>query len=169
MLNSIDEAIDGKYLVTKYEKNQADVGSMIHIMDAREDSDGVIIVDYRLPATGQNYCARFDNINQFYKWARPDTFIARYYENFSQKEIQNYIKVSNRTFTTFCLPFIAVALVVVWIFALAVIGGSGGIVAGAILSVVAFVAVMIIFNKQKSGVKLKMYHKVSASNWGIDF
>ena len=36
MLYSIDEAIDCKYVVTKALKGQAKIGTLIHVMDARE-------------------------------------------------------------------------------------------------------------------------------------
>lgn len=167
MLNSIDEAIDEKYLVTKPIKNQAKVGSMVHIMNAKQNKNGILI-DYRITSTGQNYMVKFENINEFYKWARPDSFIARHYESFSKKEIRDYININNRTFVNFCLPIFLVALVIIWILALVVIKGTVGIVLGAVLSVVALLAIVIFNNKSRSSLKQKMYRKVS-KKWGIEF
>ncbi|MBR1739937.1 MAG: hypothetical protein IJ737_06570 [Ruminococcus sp.] len=165
MLNSIEEAVDGKYLVTKSLSNQAEVGTMVHIMDAKKKKDGKLLIDYRVTDGNQNYVIKFDNMNQFYKWARPDSFIARHYESFSKKEIANYIKVSDRSFTTFCLPIIAVALVIIWVLALFVMNNN--FVIGAILSVVAIIAVMYVYKSQEKNTKLKLYKKVGNANWGI--
>ncbi|MBR1724372.1 MAG: hypothetical protein IJ723_05060 [Ruminococcus sp.] len=162
MLNSIDEAIDGKYLVTQSVRDQAPVASMVHIMDAWEDNDGAVVVDYRVTDTGASYVIKLPDLNHFYKWARPDTFIARYYESFSKKEINNYIKMSNRNFVNFALPIMIVCIVIIMIIF------HSKIVLGIILSVVAAVAVYFVFRKLKSNVKLKMYQKVS-NKWGIEF
>lgn len=167
MLNSIDEAIDEKYLVTKPIKNQAKVGSMVHIMDAKQNKNG-ILVDYRITTTGQNYMVKFENINEFYKWARPDSFIARHYESFSKKEIRDYISVNNRTFVNFCLPILLVALIAIWIVSLVVVKGVLGIVLGVVLSLVAAAGVVIFNNKSRTSLKQKMYQKVS-KKWGIEF
>ena len=172
LLNNIDEAVDRKFLVCKNISNQARAGTMVHIMGS-DDSSG-INVKYRVTDTGQDYNIQFDTLKDFCKWAAPDTFIARYYENFSNKEILHYIKVTNRSFASFCLPIIAAALVVVWVLALVVLKGivhlGGGIcgIIGGVLSVVAIVAVIYMYRQQKSSVKLKLYRKVS-SNWGIEF
>lgn len=162
MLNSIDEAIDGKYLVTQAIKEQAGVGSMVHIMDAWEDNNGAVVVDYRVTDTGASYVIKLPDLNHFYKWARPDTFIARYYENFSKKEINNYIKMSNRNFVNFALPIIIACIVLIFIIL------HKQIVLAIILSVVAAVVVSLVFRKLKSSIKLKMYQKVSGK-WGIEF
>jgi len=167
MLNSIDEAIDEKYLVTKPIKNQAKVGSMVHIMNAKQNKNGILI-DYRITTTGQNYMVKFQNINEFYKWARPDSFIARHYESFSKKEIKDYIAVNNRTFVNFCLPILLVALVVIWICALVFVKGTIGFILGGVLSVVALFGIVFFNNKSRSSMKQKMYHKVS-KKWGIEF
>lgn len=165
-LFSIDEAIDQKFIITKSLTNQAKAGTLVHIMDAGESSDG-ITVDYRVTTTGQNFSVKFDSLKQFCKWAVNDTFIARYYEFLSTKDIQYYLKVSNRTVTSFCVPIIAVALVVIWILALAVIKGTVGTVLGIILSVVAVAGVFIFYKTQKSNIMVKFYGKVSNSAWGI--
>ncbi len=165
MLYSIDEAIDGKYVVTKYLKGQAKVGTLIHVMDARENSDG-ITVDYRVTKTGQNFVAKFETIKQFCKWARPDKFIARHYDNLTKKEIRQYMRVTERSFVSFCLPILAVLLVLIWIVSLVYIKGTLGIVLGVVLSIVAFFGVVILLNKQKENVKLKLYSKL---NIGVSF
>lgn len=164
MLYSIDEAIDRKYVVTKPLAEQCKVGSLIHIMDAHESSDG-FTVDYRTKS-GQNFVARFSNLKEFCKWCRPDTFIARHYENLEPKEIRQYLKITDRTFTSFCLPIILVALVVIWVLGIAVIKGTAGIVLSVILSLVAVLGVLYLFKSQKEKIKLKLYSKV---NVGVSF
>ena len=165
MLNSIDEAIDGKYLVTQNVKEQAGVGSMVHIMDAWEDNDGAVVVEYRVTATGASFVIKLPSLEHFYKWARPDTFIARYYDNFTQKEINNYIKMSNRNFVNFALPImIAVAVVFIILFGVLMKNWPLAI----IFAVIGAIAAYFVFRKLKSSVKLKMYQKVSG-NWGIEF
>lgn len=172
LLNNIDEAVDRKFLVSKNIPNQARAGTMVHIMGS-DDSAG-ISVKYRVTDTGQDYNIQFETLKDFCKWAAPDTFIARYYENFSNKEILHYIKVTNRSFGSFCLPIIAVALVIVWVLAMVVLKGVAGLSAGicaiigGVLSIAAIVAVIYVYRQQKSSVKLKLYRKVS-SNWGIEF
>ena len=170
LLNNIDEAVDRKFLVCKNISNQARAGTMVHIMGS-DDSSG-INVKYRVTDTGQDYNIQFETLKDFCKWAAPDTFIARYYENFSNKEILHYIKVTNRSFTSFCLPIIAVALVIIWVLALVVLKSfiktSICAIIGGVLSVAAIVAVIYVYRQQKSSVKLELYRKVS-SNWGIEF
>ena len=170
LLNNIDEAVDRKFLVCKNISNQARAGTMVHIMGS-DDSSG-INVKYRVTDTGQDYNIQFETLKDFCKWAAPDTFIASYYENFSNKEILHYIKVTNRSFTSFCLPIIAVALVIIWVLAMVVLKtflkASICAIIGGVLSVVAIVAVIYMYRQQKSSVKLKLYRKVS-SNWGIEF
>lgn len=165
MLYSIDEAIDCKYVVTKALKGQAKIGTLIHVMDARETSDG-IQVDYRVTKTGQNFVAKFETIKQFCSWARPDKFIARHYDNLSKKEIRQYLRVTERTFVSFCLPILVVLLAVIWIICLAYIKGTLGIVLGVVFSIIAFLGVVMLLNKQKENVKLKLYSKL---NIGVSF
>lgn len=158
MLYSIDEAVDCKYVVTKSMSGQAKAGTLIHVMDTKENSDG-IIVDYRVTETGQNFVIKFDTIKQFCKWARPDTFIARHYESFTKKEIQCYIKVCDRSFASFCLPILIIALAVIWAFSLILLSGSVRFIVGAVLSVIAALAVLYLFRAQKEKVKMKLYSK----------
>ena len=166
MLNSIDEAIDRKFLVTKSLGNQVKAGTLVHIMGTKEIDDGVV-VDYRVTDTGQDFSIRFQGVKEFCQWARPDTFIARYYESFSQKEILHYIKVNNRSFVNFCLPIIAGILVVAIILMVA-LPKPVGIIIGIILFIAGAVGTFFIYNSQKKNVKLKLYQKVS-TNWGIAF
>ena len=163
-INNINEAVDSKFLVTKNLHNQAQAGTLVHIMGG-DESGGNISVNYRVTGSGQDFTIKFGSLKEFCKWARPDTFIARHYENFTTKEIMNYIKVSDSTFFSFCLPIIIVALGVIWGVVAAALGfkGSTGIVVGAICSVVAIIAIIIIFFRRKSKVKLKLYQKVSSS------
>lgn len=165
MLYSIDEAIDEKYLITKGVNGQAKPGTLIHVMDARETSDG-ITVDYRVTKTGQNYVVKFETIKQFCSWARPDKFIARHYENLTKKEIRQYLKVMDRTFVNFCLPILVVLLAIIWVLAIGVIHGALGIVLGVVLSIVAFFGVALFLSKQKENLKIKLYSKL---NMGVTF
>lgn len=166
LLYSIDEAVDRKFIVTKTLNSHTKAGTLIHIMDTSENADG-ISVDYRITSTGQDFTIKFDNLKQFCKWARPDNLIARHYENLNTKDILHYIKVSNRSFVSFCLPVIIILLAVVWVISLAFIKGTTAVIAGAILSIAAIVAVIGIYRYQKSHVVLKLYSKVSSDNWGI--
>ncbi|MBP3267949.1 MAG: hypothetical protein J6M07_06480, partial [Ruminococcus sp.] len=59
MLYSIDEAIDCKFIITKTMSGQAKVGSLIHVMDTKENSDGITVF-YRITKTGQNFVAKFE-------------------------------------------------------------------------------------------------------------
>lgn len=165
MLYSIDDAVDHKYVVIKPMNGQAKTGTLIHIMDTHETSDGVT-VDYRVTKTGQNYVAKFPTVKDFCKWCKPDTFIARHYESLTKKEIRQYLKITDRTFVSFCLPLIVVALAIIWVLAMVVIKGTVGIIVGAVLSVVAVIAVLYLFKSQKEKIKLKLYSKV---NVGISF
>ena len=165
MLYSIDEAIDRKYVVTKPLNGQAKVGSLIHIMDAKESSNG-ITVDYRVSQSNQSFVAKFETLKDFCKWCRPDTFIARHYESLTKKEIRQYLTITGRTFTSFCLPIILVALVVIWVLGLVIIKGVAGIILSVILSLVAVLAVLFVFKSQKEKIKLKLYSKV---NVGVSF
>ncbi len=171
MLNDIDEAIDRKFLVTKKLNNQVEPGTIVHIMDAHSNKDGSINVYYRITYTKQEYTVKFDNVKQFCKWARPDNFIARHYENFNIKEIQRYVKVKDRTFTSFCLPMILAALIVIWVFCIIVLDkGVPSIVAGVILSIAAAVGITMVYRNNRQKALIKFYRKVSAnSNWGVNF
>ncbi|EWM53136.1 hypothetical protein [Ruminococcus flavefaciens] len=172
-LLNIDEAIDRKFLVTKPMKGQADVGTIIHVMDAEQQGQAVIVY-YRVTRYNekfhdyQDYTAKFENLSAFCKWAQPDNFIARNYECFSLKDIQHYIKIKNRNFTSFCLPIIIIAALIIWAVALIVIKGVPGIIVGAVLTVlVAFVALYLL-KAQKKKEKMRLYRKVSAG-WGVVF
>ena len=165
MLYSIDEAIDCKYIVTKTLSGQAKAGTLIHIMDTTEKSDG-IQVDYRVTRTGQNFVIKFENLKQFCKWARPDSFLARHYDSFSKKEVLQYLKVSERTFTTFCVPLMAIAVVLVWLLSFLAFDGALTVVFGIILSLAAVAGVFVFFRLSKEKVLVKMYGKV---NVGISF
>ncbi|MCM1133354.1 MAG: hypothetical protein NC340_07770 [Ruminococcus flavefaciens] len=164
---SIDEAVDRKYVVTKSMSGQAKAGTLVHIMDCSEKGDGSVSVSYRVTETGQNFNMDFANLKQFCKWARPDNFIARHYENLSSKDILYYIKVTNRTFVSFYLPIMIVALVLIWIIALALIKGLVGIIAGAVLSIVAVAGVIFYYKYQKKHVAMDIYSKVSSNSWGV--
>ena len=172
MLNDIDEAIDRKFLVTKTLTNQVQAGTIVHIMDAHSNKDGTVTVYYRITYTKQDYTVKFDNVRQFCKWARPDNFIARHYESFSIKEIQRYLKVKDRTFTSFCLPIILGAWLVIWALCLLLFGTGSSLtmVFGVLLSVLAAVAITIVYRSNRPKALVKLYSKVSAnSNWRVNF
>ena len=170
-LLNIDEAIDRKFLVTKSVKGQAEAGTIIHVMDA-ENASNSVVVNYRVTRYNekfhdyQDYTANFENLAQFCKWAQPDNFIARNYESFSIKDIQHYIKIKNRTFTSFCLPIILVAAIVIFALALVLLKGVLGIVIGLVLTLVVSVGVLYVFRDQKKKEKMRLYRKIS-SGWGI--
>ena len=171
MLNDIDEAIDRKFLVTKTLSNQVQAGTIVHIMDAHSEKDGKVTVYYRITYTKQDYTVKFDNVKQFCKWARPDNFIARHYESFNIKEIQRYVKLKDRTFTSFCLPLILVALLIVWAACILLFGGNKiGIVLGIVVSVLVAVLITITYRSSRQKELIKLYSKVSAnSNWRVNF
>ena len=171
MLNDIDEAIDRKFLVTKTLSNQVQAGTIVHIMDANNNKDGSVTVYYRITYTKQDYTVKFDNVRQFCKWARPDNFIARHYESFNIKEIQRYVKLKDRTFTSFCLPVILCVVAVIWAACLLLFKKETfGIVLGSVLTVAFAVLFTFIFRSNRQKELVKLYSKVSAnSNWRVNF
>ena len=171
MLNDIDEAIDRKFLVTKTLSNQVQAGTIVHIMDALNNKDGSVTVYYRITYTKQDYTVKFDNVRQFCKWARPDNFIARHYESFNIKEIQRYVKLKDRTFTSFCLPLILFVVAVIWVLTLVLIGKETfAIVLGSVLTVAAAVLITFTYRSRRQQELVKLYSKVSAnSNWRVNF
>ncbi len=170
MLNDIDEAIDRKFLVTKKMNNQVEPGTIVHIMDAHNNKEGTVTVYYRITYTKQDFTVTFDNVKQFCKWARPDNFIARHYESFNTKEIQRYVKVKDRTFTSFCLPLILAVWLVIWGICLVLIPRPGCYIFASILSIVAAVGVTLIFKNSRQKALIRFYKKVSSnSNWGVNF
>ncbi len=173
-LLNIDEAIDRKFLVTKAMRGQADVGTIIHVMDA-EQQGAAVIVYYRVTRYNekfhdyQDYTAKFENLAAFCKWAQPDNFIARNYECFSLRDIQHYIKIKNRSFTSFCLPIIIVCAVIIWCLALFLVKDRViGIIIGSVLTVVVIIAAFALLKVQKKKEKMRLYRKVSAG-WGVVF
>ena len=170
MLNDIDEAIDRKFLVTKTISNQAEAGTIVHIMGAENGKDGSISVYYRITYTRQDFVIKFDSLKSFCKWARPDNFIARHYESFNIREIQQYIKIKDRNFTNFCLPIILVALILIWVVCLIALTGTARIIIGVLLSVLVTVGIILVYRSTKHKAMIKLYSKVSAnSNWGVNF
>lgn len=168
MMYSVDEAIDSKFIVTKSISSQAKQGTLIHIMDSVQTDEG-ISVDYRVTGTNQDFTIKFDNLKQFCKWIQPDSFIARHYECLSSKDIIYYMKVNSRSFLSFCLPLILVALAVIWSVALLLLPLPlvTGVIVAAVLSVIACVAIVLIFKKQKSNAKMRIWSRVSESKWGM--
>ncbi|SFW52086.1 hypothetical protein [Ruminococcus flavefaciens] len=175
-LLNIDEAIDRKFLVTKAMRGQADIGTIIHVMDAEQQGQAVIVY-YRVTRYNekfhdyQDYTAKFENLAAFCKWAQPDNFIARNYECFSIRDIQHYIKVKNRSFASFCLPIILVAAIIIWV-ALALLMFKTnlivGVIIGAVLTLLVIVLAFSLLKMQKKKEKMRLYRKVSAG-WGVVF
>ncbi|MBP5579160.1 MAG: hypothetical protein J6X56_06770 [Ruminococcus sp.] len=172
-LLNIDEAIDRKFLVTKAMKGQADIGTIIHVMDAEQQGQAVIVY-YRVTRYNekfhdyQDYTAKFENLAAFCKWAQPDNFIARNYECFSIRDIQHYIKIKNRNFASFCLPIILVAAIIIWAVARLVVKGIVGIIMGSVLTLVVIILAFSLLKMQKKKEKMRLYRKVSAG-WGVVF
>ena len=90
-LLNIDQAIDRKYLVTKSLKGQAAAGNIIHVMDA-ESKPNSVVVNYRVNHFNQkfmdyqDFSVKFRDVSEFCKWAQPDNFIARNYENLDKEQ-----------------------------------------------------------------------------------
>ena len=171
-LLNIDEAIDRKFLVSKTLKGQAEAGNIIHVMDA-EGSPNSVLVTYRVSHYNekfhdyQDYTIKFGSVAEFCKWAQPDNFIARNYENLNIRDIQHYIKVKNRSFATFCLPIILVAAIVFFALFMGVLHlGLPGIILALVLTAAVTVAIMAVFKNQKKQEKMRLYSKIS-SGWGV--
>ena len=172
-LLNIDEAVDRKFLITKNMKGQAEAGTIIHVMDAENNSDGRVSVIYRVARFNekfhdyQDYTVKFDSLAAFCKWAQPDNFIARNYEMLTIGDIQHYIKIKKRNFTSFCLPLILIGALIVWALLFYLMGNSvATIVIGAVLTVCIAAAVLLLMKSQKKNEKVRLYNKIS-SNWGI--
>ena len=164
-LYSIDEAVDHKYIVVKNIKGQVKKGSLVHIMDARESSDG-ITVNYRVTKTKQDFSVTFDTIKQFCSWCMPSAFLAKYYNKLSSREVMKYIQVENRSFPVFQLPIILVCLAAVWLASILivymnVVGLSFGLIIGGVLSVICIVVVFLITHLSKKHMFEQLYEKVS--------
>ena len=166
MMENIDEAVDRKYIITKHVNKQAKPGTMIHVMAAFESPDG-ITVNYRVTETKQNFTVRFDTLKQFCKWCRPDTFIARHYESLNAKDIMYYMKVSGRSFVTFCLPLILCALVVIWGGVLLLLDSPMAIIVGAILSALTILLISLHYKSQKTQATVRIYSKVGTKKWNV--
>ena len=165
MLYSIDEAVDCKYIVNKSMKGQAKIGTLIHIMDARESSDGITVY-YRITKTKQDYMVKFDNIKQFCKWCMPSTFLAKYYDKLSHREIIKYIKVENRSFLNFHLPAIIVLLALVWagvgaLIYTGLLDTMLSLICGGVLSVIIIALIFIINHFSKESMIERLYKKVA--------
>ncbi len=172
-LLNIDEAIDRKFLVTKSVRNQAEAGTVIHVLDAEKDPKGGVNVLYRVARFNekfhdyQDYTAKFESLAEFCKWAQPDSFIARNYEMLTIGDIQHYIKVKKRSFTSFCLPLIIIAAALIWALLIFGLGlGIATIVLGVLLTLLVTAGVLLLMKKQKKNEKVRLYNKISSS-WGI--
>lgn len=168
-ITNIKDTVDGKFLVIRNISNQAESGTMVHIMGAKSNKDGSFLLDYRVTSTGQNYKIAFKKMKDFFHWARPDTFIARNYDSFTKDEIKKYVKINNRTFSSYCVPLILVLLIIVWGLSLTLIPTlTAQIITGASVSVVVAIVIFILYKKSKSNIKMKMYYKLS-DKWGVKF
>lgn len=168
MANNIRDLVDTKFVITRTIGNQAEAGTVVHIMNANGGANGCSI-DYRVTATGQNYNIQFKSLGDFYKWARSDSFITRNHDSFTKDEIMQYLKVTGRTFASFCVPLIILALAVIWTIALLLLKGVATWIVGIAGSVVSAAVIIILFKRQKSDIKMKMYYKLGSSKWGVKF
>ncbi len=164
-LYSIDEAVDHKYIVIKSVKKQVKKGTLIHVMDAEETSDGVMI-KYRVTKTNQDFTVTFDTIKQFCSWCMPSAFLAKYYDKLSYREVMKYIQAENRNFLAFHLPIILVCLAIVWAATIVLINmgfvaSSLGLIIGGAASVVCVVGVFVIAHIVKTCTVERLYDKVS--------
>lgn len=166
MLYSADDAIDSKFIVTKSISNQAKPGTLIHVMDTSETSEG-ISVDYRVTGTNQDFTIKFNNLKQFCKWIQPDSFIARHYECLTNKEVVHYMKVNGRSFASFCLPLILIAWIIIWAVSLLLLPDVVNLIVAAVLSLAAVGGVFFFDKKQKSNARMKIWSRVADSKWGM--
>lgn len=169
LLNNIEDAVDQKYLVTKSLKNQAEAGTVIHIMGAQTESDGVT-VKYRVTKTGQDYSCKFADIKQFAKWASSDNFLARYQDNLTPSDIKQYIKVCDTSFMgsggIITLAGIAIMLIVLVILLVTSVIQWWQLLIGAVcVPVIIYFGVSTFYKRKRNKVMSQIYNKVSAS-WG---
>lgn len=169
LLNNIEDAVDQKYLVTKSLKNQAEAGTVIHIMGAQTESDGVT-VKYRVTKTGQDYSCKFADIKQFAKWASSDNFLARYQDNLTPSDIKQYIKVCDTSFMgSGGIPILAgiaiVLIALVIMFVTSVIPWYSLLIGAVCVPVIIYFGVSTFYKRKRNKVMSQIYNKVSAS-WG---
>lgn len=169
LLNNIEDAVDQKYLVTKSLKNQAEAGTVIHIMGAQNESDG-ITVKYRVTKTGQDYSCKFADIKQFARWASSDNFVARYQDNLSPSDIRQYIRVCNTSFMA-SGGIIIIAGIAIALLAMLIAMIIGKIVWWQLLigivcfPIIIYFGVSTFYKRRRSRVMSQIYNKVSES-WG---
>ncbi|MDE5861645.1 MAG: hypothetical protein K2J36_03710 [Ruminococcus sp.] len=169
LLNNIEDAVDQKYLVIKSLRNQAEAGTVIHIMGAQTGNDG-ITVNYRVTKTGQDFSCKFADIKQFAKWASSDNFLARYQDNLSPTDIKQYIKVCDTSFMGSggipILASIGVILLVLIIMCIASVIQWWQLLIGIIcVPIIIYFGVTTFYKHKRNKVMSQIYNKVSAS-WG---
>ena len=170
LLNSIDDAVDRKYLVAKTIKGQVEAGTVIHIMGAQQEPNG-ITVNYRVTSTGEDHSAKFSDLKEFCKWASADNFVARYQENLTTKDIRDYIKVRDTSFlATGGIPVI-ISILIVWgivlvgiLFDTELLAIWQLILGGVCLSVMVYFIITTLYKRRRTKVMTQIYNKVSA-NW----
>ena len=166
-LLSFDEAIDRKFIVTKTLSGQAKSGTMIHVLDCVPKGNGAYTVWYRVTETGQDFSQSFNSLKDFCNWARTDKIIIRHYDSLSRRDVMQYLKITNRGFTKFYLPFLIVLVILIWIALLVAVGGVLGIVLAVVLSLAAAVGILFFYKGQRKKAILAIYSKVSKNNWGV--
>ncbi|MDE6834342.1 MAG: hypothetical protein K2J39_08900 [Ruminococcus sp.] len=169
LLNNIEDAVDQKYLVTKTLKNQAEAGTVIHIMGAQTANDGVTI-NYRVTKTGQDYSCKFADIKQFSKWASSDNFLARYQDNLTPYDIKQYIKVCDTSFMgSGGIPILASIGVILIALIIMCIAGAiqwWQLLIGVIcVPIIIYFGVTTFYKRKRNKVMSQIYSKVSSS-WG---
>ena len=60
-LYSFDETVDRRFIVTRSVKNQAKIGTMVHIMGYGKVNDGYA-VKYRVAGTNRDFTIKFENV-----------------------------------------------------------------------------------------------------------
>ena len=164
-LYSIDEAVDHKYIVVKSIKEQVKKGTLVHIMDAIESSDG-ITVKYSVTKTNQDLTVRFNTIKQFCNWCMPSSFLAKYYNKLSYRDVIKYIQAENRSFPVFHLPIILISLAIIWSLSMLMVYMKFielpfGLIIGGALSVICIVCVFVLTHVSKTHMIEQLYEKVS--------
>ncbi|MDE6501906.1 MAG: hypothetical protein K2L10_07455 [Ruminococcus sp.] len=167
MLNNIEDAVDQKYLVIKSIKGQAEAGTVIHIMGAQTENDG-INVKYRVTKTGQDYTCKFADVKQFLKWASSDNFVARYQDNLNPSDIRQYIKVRDTSFmASGGIPTLAGILVVLIVMLIIMIAGKivwwQFLIGAVCMPVIIYFCVSTFYKRRRNKVMSQIYNKVSSA------
>lgn len=167
MYGSLNDLVDGKFLVLRKMDNHPEAGTMVHIMDVAQNQNGSYNMYYRVTETGQDGVNTFINLKEFYNWARPDSFIARNYEFLTLPEIQRYIRAKKRNVFNFCLPLMCIMLALVWALMFILLDTPLSIVLGAVISIVGCAVIFMYYRNQKKRLVRKMYKDLLQKRYGL--